>query len=345
MKFPKSRGNLFRKSFDSAKYWNRRYGDGGNSGDGSRGEILSWKAKQINSFISEVRCGYVIDFGCGDGVLASLLKVERYLGLDVSENIIIKNAATKKDNQIFEVYENKRRADYSFIENGYAWITIKNIEIENVVNTDVYNLAVVNDNSYTVNNVCVHNCYGYQWRNFGANYNCFSGKHLTDDHPFGGVDQLQQIINQLKNPDTRNSRRLILTAWNPKQLDQMALPPCHIMCQFNVHDNNKLSCAMFQRSNDECCGTPFNIASYSFLTHLLAKHCGLEAYEFVYFKGNCHIYEEHIEGAKLQLLREPFPFPTVSIKQVRENINDYEVEDFEIHNYQSHEAIKFAMVA
>ena len=107
MKFPKSRGNLFRKSFDSAKYWNRRYGDGGNSGDGSRGEILSWKAKQINSFISEVRCGYVIDFGCGDGVLASLLKVERYLGLDVSENIIIKNAATKKDNQIFEVYENR----------------------------------------------------------------------------------------------------------------------------------------------------------------------------------------------------------------------------------------------
>jgi thymidylate synthase len=187
--------------------------------------------------------------------------------------------------------------------------------------------------------------YGYQWRNFGANYNCFSGKHLTDDHPFGGVDQLQQIINQLKNPDTRNSRRLILTAWNPKQLDQMALPPCHIMCQFNVHDNNKLSCAMFQRSNDECCGTPFNIASYSFLTHLLAKHCGLEAYEFVYFKGNCHIYEEHIEGAKVQLLRVPFPFPTVSIKQVRENINDYEVEDFEIHNYQSHEAIKFAMVA
>ena len=249
------------------------------------------------------------------------------------------------DAYLFEVYENKRRSDYSFIENGYAWITIKNIEIENVVNTDVYNLAVVNDNSYTVNNVCVHNCYGYQWRNFGANYNCFSGKHLTDDHPFGGVDQLQQIINQLKNPDTRNSRRLILTAWNPKQLDQMALPPCHIMCQFNVHDNNKLSCAMFQRSNDECCGTPFNIASYSFLTHLLAKHCGLEAYEFVYFKGNCHIYEEHIEGAKVQLLREPFPFPTVSIKQVRENINDYEVEDFEIHNYQSHEAIKFAMVA
>ena len=187
--------------------------------------------------------------------------------------------------------------------------------------------------------------YGYQWRDFGASYNCFTGKSLGADHPFDGIDQLQQIIDQLKNPETRNSRRLILTAWNPKQLDQMALPPCHIMCQFNVHDGNKLSCAMMQRSNDECCGTPFNIASYSFLTHLLAKHCGLEAYEFVYFKGNCHIYEEHIEGAKMQLLREPFPFPTVSIKQVRENINDYQVEDFEIHNYQHHPQIKFQMVA
>jgi thymidylate synthase len=187
--------------------------------------------------------------------------------------------------------------------------------------------------------------YGYQWRNFGASYNCFSGKKLTDDHPFNGIDQLKDIIDQLKNPETRNSRRLILTAWNPKQLDQMALPPCHVMCQFNVHGGNKLSCSMYQRSNDEACGTPFNIASYSFLTHLLAKHCGLEAHEFIYFKGNCHIYEEHIEGIKQQLTRQPYEFPTLSIKQIRENINDYEVDDFEINNYQSHDAIKFKMIA
>jgi thymidylate synthase len=184
--------------------------------------------------------------------------------------------------------------------------------------------------------------YGYQWRNFNAEYNYISGKAISDEK---GIDQLQYIIDQLKNPKTRNSRRLVMTAWNPTQLDQMALPPCHILCQFNVHDGNKLSCSMFQRSNDEACGTSFNIASYSFLTHLLAKHCGLEAYEFVYFKGNCHIYEEHIDNIKLQLKREPFPFPTVSIKQIRNNINEYVVEDFEIHNYQHHEAIQFKMVA
>lgn len=182
--------------------------------------------------------------------------------------------------------------------------------------------------------------YGAQWRHFNGQYNRVDGTASTD-----GVDQLQQIIDALKDPKQRTSRRLVMSAWNPEQLDQMALPPCHILCQFNVHDGNKLSCSMYQRSNDECCGTPFNIASYSFLTHLLAKHCGLEAYEFVYFKGNCHIYEDHIEGAKMQLTREPYPFPTLTINQVRDNINDYQIEDFIINNYQHHQPIKFQMVA
>ena len=182
--------------------------------------------------------------------------------------------------------------------------------------------------------------YGHQWRHFNA-------KWQGDGHDYSGegVDQLQQIIDALKDPSQRTSRRMIMTAWNPCQLDDMALPPCHVLCQFNVHNGNQLSCAMYQRSNDECCGTPINIASYSFLTHLLAKHCGLQAYEFVYFKGNCHIYEDHIEGAKIQIQREPYPFPTVSIKQVRENINDYQVDDFILENYQHHESIKFKMVA
>jgi len=182
--------------------------------------------------------------------------------------------------------------------------------------------------------------YGHQWRHFNAKW---EGDH--HDYTGEGVDQLQQIIDALKDPKQRTSRRLIMTAWNPCQLDDMALPPCHILCQFNVHDGNKLSCALYQRSNDEACGTSFNIASYSFLTHLLAKHCGLVAYEFVYFKGNCHIYEEHIDGLKLQITREPYPFPIVSIKQIRDNINDYQVDDFILENYKHHEPIKFQMVA
>jgi thymidylate synthase len=207
--------------------------------------------------------------------------------------------------------------------------------------------------------------YGYQWRNFNKSY--FSNQHKNDiikdyETNFGnfgdnylenerlklqekGIDQLQQIINALKDPKQRTSRRLIMSAWNPCQLDQMALPPCHILCQFNVHDGNKLSCAMTQRSGDFPLGIPFNIASYSFLTHLIAKHCGLEAYEFVHFVGNCHIYEDHIKPMREQITREPFEFPTLSIKQIRENINDYEIDDFEIHNYKSHEVIKMKMVA
>lgn len=200
--------------------------------------------------------------------------------------------------------------------------------------------------------------YGRQWRSFNKPYipkkqrelslfKNITGWHNEDwiTNEENGVDQLQQIIDQLKNPETRTSRRLIMTAWNPCQLDQMALPPCHILCQFNVHDGNKLSCAMYQRSGDFPLGIPFNIASYSFLTHLIAKHCGLEAYEFVHFIGNCHIYEDHIEPMKQQIKREPFEFPTVTIKQVRENINDYQVEDFEVHNYKHHPQIKMNMVA
>lgn len=182
--------------------------------------------------------------------------------------------------------------------------------------------------------------YGFQFRHFNA-------KWQGDEHDYAGegVDQLQQIIDALKDPRERFSRRLILSAWNPCQLDEMVLPACHCFAQFNVHDGNKLSCAMYQRSNDEACGTPFNIASYSMLTHLLAKHCGLVAHEFVYFKGNCHIYEEHVEGIQLQLTREPLEFPTIHIKEIKNNIEDYTVDDFELINYQHHEPIKFQMVA
>jgi thymidylate synthase len=191
--------------------------------------------------------------------------------------------------------------------------------------------------------------YGFQWRHFNAQYDFNNGTVLnsnSNSHTNNpGIDQLQQIIDSLKDTKERNSRRLIMTAWNPCQLDQMALPPCHILCQFNVHDGNKLSCALYQRSGDVGLGIPFNIASYSFLTHLLAKHCGLEPYEFVYFLGNCHIYNQHIEAIKEQVVRKPFEFPTLEITCVKNNINDYTFEDFQINNYKSHEAIKMEMIA
>jgi len=182
--------------------------------------------------------------------------------------------------------------------------------------------------------------YGHQWRHFNAPYiNCRA------DYNGQGIDQLQYIIDKLKDPVERFSRRLIMSAWNPCQIDEMALPPCHVLCQFNVSQGNKLSCALYQRSADCGLGVPFNIASYSFLTHILAKHCGLEAYEFIYTLGNCHIYDDHIEAMNEQIGRPTFDFPTIKINNVYENIDDYSVEDIEIENYKFSESIFMKMRA
>jgi thymidylate synthase len=183
--------------------------------------------------------------------------------------------------------------------------------------------------------------YGHQWRHFNAEY-----KDCHTDYSGKGIDQLANVINDLKNPSTRSSRRHIISAWNPCQLDEMALPPCHILMQFTVRDNKYLSCALMQRSGDVGLGISFNIASYSFLTHIIAKHCGLKADEFIYFLGNAHIYEEHFEPIQEQLKREPFPFPKINILQKHENIEDYTIDDIEwVEKYVSHEPIKMIMKA
>lgn len=188
--------------------------------------------------------------------------------------------------------------------------------------------------------------YGRQWRRFNAPYNPNAPSELP---PAGeGVDQLQQIIDALRDPAQRNSRRLILTAWNPLQSDQMALLPCHVLCQFNVHDGNKLSCAMFQRSVDLFLGAPFNICSYAALTHLLAHHCGLVAHELVYFMGNVHVYAGHEEACRTQIARasEAYSFPTLRIGcAIRDQIEDYTVDDFVVEGYQHHPTIAAKMVA
>jgi thymidylate synthase len=199
--------------------------------------------------------------------------------------------------------------------------------------------------------------YGYQWRHYNAPYiqgrdvpywGKLQGQPLSSSRvemppPCAGIDQLQQIIDALRHPTERYSRRLILTAWNPLQIDQMALPPCHVLAQFRVQKGNRLSCALYQRSGDVGLGVPFNIASYAFLTHLLANHCGLVAEEFVHFVGDAHIYEEHIEALKTQIEREPFPFPKIAIQSVRPHIEDYDLEDLELLNYQHHSKIEMTL--
>jgi len=183
--------------------------------------------------------------------------------------------------------------------------------------------------------------YGHQWRHFNAEY-----KDCHSDYNGKGIDQLANVIRELKNPLTRNSRRLIISAWNPCQIEQMALPPCHILMQFNVRDNKYLSCSLYQRSGDVGLGVPFNIASYSFMTHIIAKHCDLIADEFIYFLGNAHIYEEHFDVLKEQLVREPIHFPKINILQKHENIEDYTIDDIEwVEKYVSFDPIKMIMKA
>ena len=196
-------------------------------------------------------------------------------------------------------------------------------------------------NLYHLNEDDLGPIYGHQWRHYNAPYITCNG-----DYTNKGIDQLQNIIYELKDETKRSSRRLIMVAWNPCQINEMALPPCHIMCQFNVREGKYLSCAMYQRSADVGLGVPFNIASYSFLTHILAKHCGLIADEFVYFMGNCHIYEEHLETLKEQVNREPYSFPKISIKMKKDNIEDYCYDDIEwIEEYKSYGKIIMKMKA
>ncbi|XP_008394916.1 thymidylate synthase isoform X2 [Poecilia reticulata] len=177
--------------------------------------------------------------------------------------------------------------------------------------------------------------YGFQWRHFGAEY-----KDMHTDYTGQGVDQLQNIIDTIKkNPE---DRRIIMCAWNPKDLPIMALPPCHALCQFYVCDG-ELSCQLYQRSADMGLGVPFNIASYALLTYMIAHITGLKPGDFVHTLGDAHVYLNHVEPLKAQLQREIRPFPTLKIKRQVESINDFQAEDFEICCYDPHPTIKMQM--
>ncbi len=173
--------------------------------------------------------------------------------------------------------------------------------------------------------------YGVQWRNWPK--------------PDGGhVDQISEVVKQLKT--TPDSRRIIVSAWNPGQIEQMALPPCHAFFQFYVAppqaegERPKLSCQLYQRSADIFLGVPFNIASYALLTHMLAQQCDMDVGDFIWTGGDCHLYSNHTEQVELQLSRTPYPYPVLHIKRKPASIFDYEYEDFEVLEYQHHAAIK-----
>lgn len=181
--------------------------------------------------------------------------------------------------------------------------------------------------------------YGFQWRHFGAEYST-----MHDDYDGKGVDQLQQVIDKIKtNPD---DRRIIMSAWNPKDLPKMALPPCHALCQFyvaKVGGKEELSCQLYQRSADMGLGVPFNIASYALLTHMIAHVTGLTTGDFVHTLGDAHVYKNHKDPLEEQLKREPRPFPTIKFSRKVENIEDFKYEDFVLEDYKPHPKIEMEM--
>ena len=165
--------------------------------------------------------------------------------------------------------------------------------------------------------------YGVQWRSWPAP----DGRH---------IDQIAQVLDTIRtDPD---SRRMVVSAWNVAELDRMALQPCHALFQFHVADG-RLSCQLYQRSADLFLGVPFNIASYSLLTHMVAQQTGLEVGDFIWTGGDCHIYANHVEAVREQLSREPYPFPTLRLRQAP-SLFEYAWEDVEVEDYRHHPAIR-----
>ncbi len=219
---------------------------------------------------------------------------------------------------------------------GFPLVTTKKLHLRSIIyellwflNGDT-NIKYLKDNGVSIwdewadENGDLGPVYGQQWRSWPA--------------PDGNtIDQISKVLDQIKSkPD---SRRHIVSAWNPAEVDKMALPPCHALFQFYVADG-KLSCQLYQRSADYFLGVPFNIASYALLTCMVAQQCDLAPGDFVWTGGDVHLYTNHVEQARLQLTREPLALPQLKINRKPSTIFDYTFEDFEIVNYQSHPAIK-----
>ena len=219
---------------------------------------------------------------------------------------------------------------------GFPLVTTKKCHLKSIIHELLWflkgstNIAYLKENGVSIwdewadENGDLGPVYGYQWRSWPAP----DGRH---------IDQIANLMTMLKNnPD---SRRLIVSAWNPALIDEMALPPCHALFQFYVADG-KLSCQLYQRSADIFLGVPFNIASYALLTLMVAQVAGLQPGDFIWTGGDCHLYANHLEQADLQLSREPLPLPTMKLNPAVKDLFDFRFEDFELVGYESHPHIK-----
>jgi thymidylate synthase len=262
--------------------------------------------------------------------------MHQYLSLmrEVRENGVQKEDRTGTGT--LSLFGHQMRFDLS---EGFPVITTKKLHLRSIIHELLWflrgdsNIKYLKDNGVSIWDEWADEdgelgpVYGVQWRNWPT--------------PDGrNIDQIETIMQQLReDPD---SRRIILSAWNVGEIDNMALPPCHCLFQFWVADG-KLSCQLYQRSCDIFIGVPFNIASYALLTHMLAQQADLCAGDFVWTGGDCHLYSNHIEQADEQLQRKPLPLPTLAIKRRPPSIFEYRFEDFEILNYESHPHIRAAV--
>jgi thymidylate synthase len=245
----------------------------------------------------------------------------------------VRDTGTRKDDRTgtgtLSVFGHQMRFD---LARGFPMVTTKKLHTRSIIHELLWflngdtNVKYLNDNKVSIWNEWADEngdlgpVYGKQWRSWPT--------------PDGGhVDQLMQVLDTLRtNPD---SRRIIISAWNVAELDQMALMPCHALFQFYVADG-KLSCQLYQRSADIFLGVPFNIASYALLTHMVAQQTNLQVGDFIWTGGDCHLYSNHMEQVEEQLARDLLPLPTLSIQRKPESITDYQFEDFEILNYEFH---------
>ncbi|MBT8081897.1 MAG: thymidylate synthase [Gammaproteobacteria bacterium] len=253
---------------------------------------------------------------------------------------LVRDTGARKEDRTgtgtLSVFGHQMRFDLS---RGFPLVTTKKLHIRSIVHELLWflsgdsNIRYLRENGVSIWDEWADDdgdlgpIYGVQWRSWPT--------------PDGRkIDQVAEVVRQLR--ETPDSRRIILSAWNVAEIDNMALPPCHCLFQFYVADG-RLSCQLYQRSCDIFLGVPFNIASYALLTHMLAQQVDLKVGDFVWTGGDCHLYLNHLEQADEQLAREPLPLPTLAIKRRPPSIFEYEYDDFEILNYEAHPHIKAAV--